>query len=61
MTPTPKPIVNTVPTVGCRDECGRSVPVSDVESQGWNYLEIQKRYRCPQCWRELNAQQKRAQ
>lgn len=41
------------PTIGCRDGCGRRVGADVIEQSGWIYLEIQKRWRCPDCWREL--------
>lgn len=42
-------------TVGCRDECGRHIPIDKLEGSGWEYLPIQKRYRCTECWRVLNT------
>ena len=38
-----------VPMIGCRDECGARVPVDEVNNGGWDYLEIQRRYRCRKC------------
>ena len=41
------------PQIGCRDQCGRTVSEDQLESSGWELLPIQKRYRCPACWRAL--------
>lgn len=37
----------------CRDECGRNYPAASIESSGWEYLQIQRRWRCVECWRAL--------
>ena len=39
--------------VGCRDECGRAVPADAIESSGWTFLPIKKRWRSPECARAL--------
>lgn len=41
------------PEVRCRDECGNSMPESLLWHAGWEYLPIQNRYRCVECWRSL--------
>lgn len=40
--------------IRCRDECGATVPADQVQGTGWEYLPIQRRYRCTACWRLLN-------
>lgn len=47
-------------TIACRDGCGRTVHEDDVESSGWEYLPIQKRYRCVECWRQLKKVNERS-
>lgn len=44
-----------VPMIGCRDECGARVPADEVNNGGWDYLEIQRRYRCRKCSLRLAA------
>lgn len=39
--------------VRCCDGCGATVPEREVEGSGWEYLPIQLRYRCVDCWRAL--------
>lgn len=48
-------------TIGCRDECGTRVelPPGQLEPPGWTWLEIQKRWRCPNCARTLAAMNER--
>lgn len=41
------------PTIACRDECGARIPEDRIEHPGWTFLPIQRRYRCPACWRAL--------
>lgn len=41
--------------IRCRDECGATVPEDRIEGAGWEYLEIQKAYRCTACWNQLRA------
>ena len=41
--------------IGCADGCKRSVTPKEAEQGGWTYLSIQNRWRCPTCWRELQA------
>lgn len=45
---------HTPEPVRCRDACG-AVVADEPEAgrAGWQFLEIQKRWRCPQCMREL--------
>lgn len=39
----------------CCDGCGRTVAdTAEAEAKAWQFLEISKRYRCPQCVRDLN-------
>lgn len=47
--------VNDPPLLRCADACGRAVTPEEAEHTGWTYLEIQRRWRCPQCQRELRA------
>ncbi len=35
--------------VNCADGCKRSIAADQAERQGWVYLAVQKRWRCPQC------------
>lgn len=35
--------------VFCRDECGTNIPRCELEGSGWEYLQIQTRYRCVNC------------
>jgi len=42
-------------TVGCSAGCMRSIPESQTSHAGWENLPITGRWRCPQCWRELQA------
>lgn len=42
-------------SIGCYDGCGASTTPDAVESSGWTWLPISQRYRCPACWRALNA------
>lgn len=39
----------------CRDECKRSVPADQIEGSGWEYLNIQRRWRCNVCRLQLEA------
>jgi hypothetical protein len=40
--------------IHCRDGCGAAVADEDeATAAGWSYLEIQKRYRCPDCEQEI--------
>ena len=40
---------------GCDDGCGASIEMLPAESPpGWTYLEISRRWRCPECSRALN-------
>jgi hypothetical protein len=46
----------TTPTLGCRDSCGARVADQDAAlAEGWSWLEIAKQWRCPACWRALQA------
>lgn len=47
-------------TIACRDGCGRRVIVEEVERSGWTLLPVQNRWRCPECWRALEAANQRA-
>jgi hypothetical protein len=41
-------------TFSCTAGCKRSaVNVDEASTQGWSYLQIQNRWRCPTCTREL--------
>jgi rubredoxin len=45
--------------IACRDECKRTVADEDAAAAaGWHYLEVQKRWRCPSCERELHGTNK---
>lgn len=45
-------------SVACVGGCKRTVPDMEAASHaGWRYLEIQNRWRCPECNRELRAAQ----
>lgn len=39
--------------ISCRDECGNKVLAEEIESCGWEYGSISKRYRCTDCMRAL--------
>ena len=39
--------------VRCSDGCGRMT--TEPSSTGWSFLSISNRWRCAQCWRELQA------
>jgi hypothetical protein len=39
--------------VSCADGCKRTTAADQAEHEGWVYLAIQKRWRCPQCSHEL--------
>jgi hypothetical protein len=41
--------------ITCTDSCGRKVLIDAVEQSGWSFLPITRRWRCPQCWRDLQA------
>lgn len=41
------------PMIGCRDECGKQTTESGAAQTGWQFLPIQNRWRCPECWRAL--------
>jgi hypothetical protein len=43
------------PKVSCSAGCKREVLLSEAERTGWENLPITGRWRCPQCWRELQA------
>jgi len=43
------------PNVTCSAGCKREVLLSQVGHAGWENLPITGRWRCPQCWRELQA------
>lgn len=44
-----------IPPIACRDSCGRTTADEQSASAGgWEYLPIARRWRCPQCWRELH-------
>lgn len=53
--------MNKPDTIPCRDACGRSVPVDEVERSGWELLPVQNRWRCPVCWRALRTVNARAE
>lgn len=41
--------------IGCRDQCGNRVAdMKEAESKGWEWLPVQRAYRCVECWRKLN-------
>lgn len=41
--------------ITCRDGCKRSVEdMKAASAAGWQYLDIQKRWRCPECMRALD-------
>ena len=52
-------IVDKLPTtpepaeIGCASGCGRKATPADLSLKGWSLLPISGRYRCPQCWRDL--------
>lgn len=40
--------------ITCRDGCKRAVATpEEAEAAGWQFLEVQKRWRCPDCHAEL--------
>ena len=40
--------------IRCTDGCGANVKdESEAQAKAWQYMEISKRYRCPQCRRDL--------
>jgi len=42
-------------TTACRDGCGRTVLDDQLLPSGWTFLPISRRWRCPACWRALEA------
>jgi hypothetical protein len=44
-----------VPMVVCSAGCKSEIPADETSLRGWENLPITGRWRCPQCWRELQA------
>jgi rubredoxin len=58
-------IPNKLPEVGCTDGCGATgvndescVSPNAVQVRGWQFLEISKRWRCPDCRAALDKANK---
>lgn len=50
-----------VDPIGCQDGCKRTVKDrSEAEAKAWTYLEISRRWRCPQCVRDLEQANNRS-
>jgi hypothetical protein len=52
---TSTPVEHAPPRIACADACGASLPEAEINQHGWQFLEIQRRYRCPACFRALRA------
>jgi hypothetical protein len=50
-----EPVQHAPPRLACADACGASLPEDEISMHGWQFLEIQRRYRCPACFRSLTA------
>lgn len=40
-------------TISCAGGCKREWPAAHIAKSGWDLLPISGRYRCIQCWKEL--------
>ena len=46
--------MNSEPDIdsSCRDGCGRLLT---IDAEGWTFLQVQNRWRCPECQRTLDV------
>jgi len=47
------------PKIYCNDGCKRGMLPTEIESSGWQLLQITQRYRCVDCCRELREANER--